>query len=71
MTNHSNKKSAERIFKGVVAAYKDGPLDRLRKKYFGKSLEFANLKDRKIFKLENPFISDIDRSYEKYIYKYF
>jgi hypothetical protein len=68
-THKSNKEAIKRIYEGLIAAYEDGSLLELWNRYYRKSVEFANLKNRKMFKLENPFLTGIDTSYEKYIYK--
>ncbi len=67
-TNKKNKDAIKRIKEGLILAYNDGSLIKLWKKHYIKSIEFANLSKRKIFKLKNPFLEDIDKSYEKYIY---
>lgn len=67
----SNQKSIERIEKGLIIAFKDGSLDELFDKYYKPSIDFLELKDRKLYKLENPFLGNIDNSYEKYIYNVF
>lgn len=64
----SNKKLIERIEKGLKIAYEDGSLDKLFDKYYKPSIEFLNLQDRKLYKIENPYLKDIDFSYEKYNY---
>lgn len=67
----SNQKSIERIENGLIIAFNDGSLDKLFDKYYKPSINFLNLKDRKLYKLENPFLGNIDNSYEKYIYNPF
>lgn len=69
-TNKNNKKLIERLEKGIIIAYEDGSLEKLWNKYYKKSIDFVNLKNRKLFKIENPFLDGIDNSYEKYIYKH-
>lgn len=70
-THKSNQKSIERIEKGLLIAFKDGSLDKLFDKYYKPSIDFLNLKDRKLYKLENPFLGNINNDYEKYIYNVF
>jgi hypothetical protein len=67
----SNQKSIERIEKGLIIAFEDGSLDKLFDKYYKPSIDFLNLKDRKLYKLENPFLEGIDNNYEKYIFNPF
>ena len=68
-THKSNKKALKRLDEGLTLAYEDGSFNKLWKRFYAKSLEFANLKNRKILKIENPFLKDIDPSYKKYIYQ--
>jgi hypothetical protein len=67
----SNQKSIERIEKGLIIAFEDGSLDKLFDKYYKPSIDFLNLKDRKLYMLENPFLEGIDNNYEKYIFNPF
>lgn len=67
----SNSEITKRIEKGLKLAYEDGSLDELFKQYYQPSIDFLKMKDRKIYKLENPFIKGIDTSYEKYNYDFF
>jgi hypothetical protein len=67
-TNKLNKKALERVKEGIFLAYKDGSLDKLFNKYYQKNIDFLNIKDRKIYKIENPFLRGLDTSYEKYIF---
>lgn len=68
-TNHDNKLAAKRVYTGLLMAYRDGSLQKIWHKYFSDSLARVRLSSRKIFKLENPFISKLDKSYEQFIYK--
>jgi hypothetical protein len=52
-----------------MLAYEDGSFEELWDKYYKKSIDFANLKERKLLKLENPFLDGIDTSYKKYIFQ--
>ncbi|WP_024955860.1 hypothetical protein [Sulfurospirillum arcachonense] len=67
--NKKNKKGIERLKKGIFMAYKDGSFIKLWNKYYKKSIDFVNLKNRKIFRIENPLIKGLDISYKKYIYQ--
>tara|TARA_R110001583_G_scaffold52393_4_gene162815 strand:+ start:146 stop:1048 length:903 start_codon:yes stop_codon:yes gene_type:complete len=67
-THKSNKAAIERIQTGLIRAYQDGSLVELWLEYYGESLDFINLNNRKIFKIENPFIKGINSGYEKYIF---
>ena len=68
-TAKKNKKAINRISEGLKIAYKDGSLIKLWENHYKKSIEMTTLHKRKVFKLENPFIKNIDKEYEKYIYK--
>lgn len=70
-THKSNEKAMKRIEEGLILAYKDGTLDKIFDKYYKNSIEFLHLENRKIYKLENPFLKDIDNTYEKYIFNPF
>jgi len=68
---YSHKKNAkliERIEQGLILAYEDGSLLKLWLRQYGDSLAFANLKNRTIYKIKNPFVSDLKFDYEKYFY---
>lgn len=64
----SNEKIIKRVEKGLKLAYEDGSLDSLFKKYYQPSIDFVKLDKRKIYKIENPYIEGLDRSFEKYYY---
>ncbi|WP_432459797.1 hypothetical protein [Agarivorans sp. QJM3NY_25] len=68
-TNKANADAANRIKQGLLKAYYDGSLMALWKKYYGESLDFVDLRHRKIFRLDNPYIEGIDPSYQQYIYQ--
>lgn len=67
-TSKKNKKAIKRIKEGLIMAYNDGSLKKLWKQYYWDSIVFAKLNERKIFKITNPFLDGIDKSYEKYIF---
>ena len=67
-TSKKNTAAIERMSEGIRIAYEDGSLQVLWKKFYGPSVEFVNLKNRKILRIENPFIDAIDKSYEKYLF---
>lgn len=66
--NKNNKLARDRIEKGLMAAYEDGAVKILWEKHFLESVNFLKLKQRKEFKLENPFMSSLEEHYEKYFY---
>jgi hypothetical protein len=66
--NKRNQLAKERIEKGLMIAYQDGSVKALWEKHFLASVEFVKLKQRREFKLENPFITPLQEHYEKYFY---
>lgn len=69
-TNASNTEAIERVTKGLLIAYKDGSLQKLWSEQHKASVDFAELGKRKIFRLENPLIKDINFDHEQYNYKF-
>lgn len=67
-THKSNARAAQRVEKGLLLAYQDGSLQALWHKHYRSSLEFARLKERRFFWLENPLVKTLDPSYRKYNY---
>ncbi len=67
-TSKENTHAINRINEGLIQAYKDGSLQKLWKKHYQKSIDFVNLNNRKIYKIKNPFLEGMDKSYEQYIY---
>lgn len=68
-TAKANQKAAKRVYEGLVIAYEDHSLTDLWLKFYGPSLAFARLEDRKIYQLSNPFIDGIDPHYQTYIFR--
>jgi hypothetical protein len=52
-----------------MLAYKDGSFIELWNKYYKESIDFVNLKQSKIFRIDNPFLNGINKTYEDYIYR--
>lgn len=65
-TNKANQEAIKRMHEGILIAYKDGSFQKLWEEEYQASIEFANLKKRKIFKIENPIIKNLDKSFEQY-----
>ncbi|MES2676440.1 MAG: hypothetical protein V4660_19535 [Pseudomonadota bacterium] len=63
-----NVLAKKRIEEGLKIAYYDGSLKKLWQKEYGDNIQFAKLKQRKIFHLDNPFIKNIPADYQKYLY---
>lgn len=56
--NKHDKALADALEKGLRAAIKDGSFEKLFKKYNGKALALADIKNRKVFTLNNPLLPD-------------
>jgi hypothetical protein len=69
VTAKENKELIARINEGLLIAHEDGSLLRLWEEKYLASVEFANLKSRKIFRLTNPFLKNVDPSWQKYVYE--
>lgn len=57
-----------RIQEGLQIAYHDGSLMQLWNAHYATSLNFANLKHRRIFRITNPMITKLPKDYEQYFY---
>ena len=66
ITNKNNKLNAQRILTGLQLAYEDGSFIELWEEFFLDSIKLVGLHNRQIIELNNPFISEIDTSYQKY-----
>lgn len=67
-TNKSNTEAIKRVSEGIMIAYKDGSLIELWQQQYQESIDFVALKNRTLFKINNPFIKALDSSYEQYNY---
>jgi hypothetical protein len=68
ITHNSNKEAVKRVTEVLLAAYEDGSFMALWTKHHADNIRRINLSKRIVFRLENPFLEGIDRSYEKYMY---
>lgn len=68
ISNKQNTKILERITKGLALAHQDGSLRKVWLEQYGNALSFANLKQRKIFYLDNPGIDRIDFDFRKFYF---
>lgn len=59
--NPKNKALGDRIELGLKNAISDGSFEKLFNKHWGADIKRANMKKRKMFKIENPFLSDETR----------
>ena len=69
VTDKTNKANAERVFKGLEKAYQDGSFQRLWRQFFKDSMDWVGLTQRKIINLNNPFIENLNKDYERYNFK--
>lgn len=69
VTDKTNQQNAERVFKGLEKAYQDGSFQRLWRQFFKDSMDWVGLSQRKIIKLNNPFIENLNKDYERYNFK--
>jgi len=53
----------------IGSSYEDGSLLKLWDKFYAPNLTFVKLENRLIFKIDNPYIEDLDKSYEQFIYQ--
>jgi hypothetical protein len=67
--NKHNMTLKKRVHEGLFIAYKDGSLKEIFLKYNAAGIEFAKIKTRKIFHIENPLIKKLPKDYEQYLYK--
>lgn len=67
-TNNANQLAISRVYKGLQMAYKDGSLIKLWDKLYKESIDFADIKNRTIFNIENPYLTGMDDSYKQYLY---
>jgi hypothetical protein len=54
--NKDNAKLAQRVERGLKLMIADGSLDRLFIKYNQQPMDMVNLKNRKLFKIDNPLL---------------
>lgn len=66
--NKENKREIERVKLGLALAHQDGSLQALWEKHFGQALSFLQLEKRKIFKLENPELLNLDSDIERFFF---
>ncbi len=64
--NANNPLLKKRIEEGLLIAYNDGSLLELWRKENQLSIDFANMRNRKVFYLDNPMIRDLPRDYAQY-----
>lgn len=68
-TNKKSKGAARRVYEGLVKAYQDGSLLNLWEQQYRSSIAFGNIRNVKFFRIDNPFIDEIDPSYKQFMLK--
>lgn len=68
-TNSQNRKALDRIRRGIMIAYENGSMKNLWEEKYRKSIDFAELGNRKIFEIENPLTKGINFDFKQYFYK--
>jgi hypothetical protein len=66
--NKNSTLAKERLEKGLALAYQDGSVKKIWEQYFLERVEFAKLKQRRVFHLENPEVESLQNNYKKYFY---
>ncbi|MBO6509044.1 MAG: hypothetical protein JJ979_11315, partial [Roseibium sp.] len=69
ITSDKNTELSQRVHEGLLAAYEDGSLLKLWEEKYLPSVDFADLKSRRVFRLENPFLQGLDPSWQKFVYQ--
>lgn len=64
--NSKNTLAKERIATGLKRLYHDGSFKALWIKHYKSTIEFSNLKKRKLYRLENPLLKDLPPDYQQY-----
>ncbi|MES2673754.1 MAG: hypothetical protein V4660_05910 [Pseudomonadota bacterium] len=65
--NNRDTLAKQRIEEGLVIAYEDGSIMRLWRKSFDARIQFANIPQRKVFRLTSRAIGQVPKGYEKYL----
>ncbi|VXA87731.1 ABC-type amino acid transport substrate-binding protein [Aeromonas veronii] len=67
-TNPNNREALKRVERGLQLAWQDGSLQALWRKSFGSAIAFAKLSQRRLLRLDNPFLDGISFDYRPYFY---
>lgn len=68
VTHKDNAAVADRIMRGLVAAFHSGAVHRLWLEYHRESIEFTRISQRRLFLIENPLLRGLDRDFEQYFF---
>ncbi|WP_294770859.1 hypothetical protein [uncultured Rhodoferax sp.] len=64
----SNRKAAERIEEGLIAAHNDGSLIEMWRRHYASSIDFVKLSRRNIYWFENPLLAGLQFNYRQYFF---
>ena len=67
-TNPNNREALQRVEQGLQLAWLDGSLQALWRKSFGPAIAFAKFYQRRLLRLDNPFLEGISFDYRPYFY---
>jgi hypothetical protein len=67
-THRDNIEAIKRVNKGLTIAFEDGSLQKLWGRHYRDSINFVKLHERKMFRITNPMIKNLDNDYQKYFY---
>ncbi|WP_421254624.1 hypothetical protein [Aeromonas sp. 600948] len=67
-THPNNREALQRVERGLQLAWQDGSLQALWRKSFGPAIAFAKLSQRRLLRLDNPFLDGISFDYRHYFY---
>ena len=67
-TNPNNREALKRVERGLQLAWQDGSLQALWRKSFGPAIAFAKFSQRRLLRLDNPFLEGISFDYRPYFY---
>ncbi len=67
-TSKANEAAIKRVTKGLEIAWKDGSFVALWKQEYQRSIDFLDMKNRHIIRMNNPLITTLDDGYKKYLY---
>lgn len=69
--HYKNAQILQRVEEGLELAYEDGSLMALWEHHYQKSIDFAELQKRRIFRFPNPLLKGLDANYERYLFEPF
>ncbi len=67
-TSKKNVKALDRVRRGIMIAYNNGSLQKIWREEYQRNIDFVDLKNRKIFRIENPLVETLDFNYQQFFY---